>query len=1183
MISMAGAWPQDSPFPAALAQSQQDLQALRPGLIFSREIAGNVSQSYEVSLSSNQYLSVTIAKNDLQLTVTLYAPNGKQVSAFTSRRYGPLYISLIAGTSGPYRLEVRSIEQQALSAHYELRVEELRDSTAIDRKVDSASSRYAEAETFRAGWEEKLFREAIRQYTTASIEWISVGKYREASQALEDVGDTYFTLSEYNSALASYNKALEISKMSGDSLGEINALNSIGYVLVYLGKNERAQGYFQRVLEYCRSSGGDTKKPDEQRLEAQALNNLGEVYYSLSELQKALDFFRKALSIWESVSDRRGQALAHLNIGYSYYDLGDIEEASKGYEQALQLGRTIDDRRGEALAQTALGGVYSFLGEKQLALESHREAMHLFRAIGDHQGEAATLNGTGKAYEDLNEHQTALDNYNRALNLYRQIGNRDYEALTNYYVGRAYRLIDNIPQALLYYNHCVALSRKVGTRRFEAYALKDIGIIHNSLGERQRALNNFNQVLAFYNQVQDRRGQAYTLNSIGYTYYVSGKVSNSLGYFMQALPLSQAAMDRQGEISILYNLARAERDQGNLAEGLSRIRDSIKIIESLRTKVGSGDLRASYFASIHQHYELYVDLLMLMYKRSSNGEFAAAALEASEQSRARSLLERLSEARVDTHHDIDPALLERKRRLEESLDAKGEYQMRLLNGKHTEETAAEIRGQIHELSIQYQEVQTEISSQSRGYAVLTQPQLLQFADIQAEVQDDNTLLLEYALGDERSYLWVVGRSSVAGYELPNRATLEEASREVYDLLIARQPMPGESASQYQERVAFADLHYWEKAAALGQLLLGQIASQLGTKRLLISADGALQYIPFDALSVAAGRNDEQPLGNPTAGSSIPLMMDHEIVNLPSVSVLAAIRHEKLQPATRSVVVLADPVFETDDPRLAPTNNASTTAETTPEDPELGYALRDLSDSKESFRITRLPSTLREAKAIMAVTSGEGRMLTGFDANRDLAMSPELVEYRIVHFATHGIVDSTHPELSGLILSRVDRQGKPQDGFLRLRDIYNLNLNADLVVLSACRTGLGKSVKGEGLVGLTQGFMYAGARSMVGSLWKVDDEATAELMGSFYGAMLKDGLSPAAALRASKVAMWKQKRWQSPYFWSAFVLQGEYKRLPGSNGYIHRSVYRMITIMLVLVAIAVGYYALRLPRMRVRAR
>ena len=164
----------------------------------------------------------------------------------------------------------------------------------------------------------------------------------------------------------------------------------------------------------------------------------------------------------------------------------------------------------------------------------------------------------------------------------------------------------------------------------------------------------------------------------------------------------------------------------------------------------------------------------------------------------------------------------------------------------------------------------------------------------------------------------------------------------------------------------------------------------------------------------------------------------------------------------------------------------------------------------------------------------------FDANRSTALSPELSQYRFVHFATHGLINSEHPELSGLVFSLVDPNGKQQDGFLQLKDIYDLNLPADLVVLSACETGLGKEINGEGLIGLTRGFMYAGATRVVASLWNVSDVATAQLMANFYSAMEKEHLPPAAALRSAQISMWKQRRWNSPYFWAAFQIQGDWK-------------------------------------------
>jgi len=310
---------------------------------------------------------------------------------------------------------------------------------------------------------------------------------------------------------------------------------------------------------------------------------------------------------------------------------------------------------------------------------------------------------------------------------------------------------------------------------------------------------------------------------------------------------------------------------------------------------------------------------------------------------------------------------------------------------------------------------------------------------------------------------------------------------------------------------------------LSRMLLTPIEKQLGTKRLLIVADGVLQYVPFAALPDPS---------NPTA----PLLARHELVTAPSASTVAALRRESSArtPAPKLVAVLADPVFDRNDTRV---NGKGATPATAP---AAGNLERSAEESGVLY-FDRLSFSRREADAVAALAGDAGaRTFLDFEASLETVTSPNLADYRIVHFATHGLVNSQHAELSGLVFSLVDRQGRPQNGFLQAKEIYNLKLGADLVVLSACQTALGKEIKGEGLVGLTRGFMYAGVPSVVATLWRVSDRATAELMQTFYRGMLTDGLRPAAALRAAQDAVRAQSRWSAPYYWAGFVLQGEWR-------------------------------------------
>jgi len=264
--------------------------------------------------------------------------------------------------------------------------------------------------------------------------------------------------------------------------------------------------------------------------------------------------------------------------------------------------------------------------------------------------------------------------------------------------------------------------------------------------------------------------------------------------------------------------------------------------------------------------------------------------------------------------------------------------------------------------------------------------------------------------------------------------------------------------------------------------------------------------------------------------------------LPSASFLALARQEAGSRvlAAKTVVILADPVFGADDPRV----NRNVTASQSRIRSEIRGAgvlgsITNRSAADGSVGLARLPFSRREADEIYGLTKGADALeVLDFRANRDFAMGPELVDYRIVHFATHTFLDDSAPAWSGLVLSLVDEHGRPRDGFLKLQDIYNLRLNADLVVLSACRTALGKNVRGEGIVGLSRGFMYAGAKRVVASLWEVDDAATAEFMTRFYRRLLKEVRPPAEALNLAQLEMAQQKRWTAPYYWAGFVLQGE---------------------------------------------
>jgi CHAT domain-containing protein len=991
----------------------------------------------------------------------------------------------------------------------------------------------ARAEELSARWNVSALRKALDLFGSARECWAHAAARREEAGALKRIGDLHLSLSEYVQAADAYRAALSLWRELGDRQAEAATLVELSRAVVFTTHTDEALQGSREAAAIARSLG-------DRRLEARAENAVGKFYYRRGDFREAAAHYARALDLAREAGDPAEEAQALNNVGQVHNDGGELPEALSCHQRALPLWRAAKDRRGEVRTLTAIGLTYSLLGESQTALEYlDRMALPSLREAGDRTGEAAAHNNIGYVYHSLGDYGTALSHYREALAIFDQVDIPVARALTSVYVGEVSALLGRVREAREHYERAVALSRAQENPLLEADALNGLGQLLLSGGGAGEAYESFRQALSAYEKAGHQRGQAAALNGIGWYFGGRGDWRGAAGHFRRALEFCRTAGDQLGESQTLYNIALADYRLGADESARANIEAGLRITESLRTRVTSSELRASYFASAHRQFELYVAVLMRLHGRDH-----AAPFEASERGRARSLLETLAEARAEIRRGVDPDLLRRERELQLRLNAKVERRVRLPGDRTTRDELAEAEREIDALAAERRQLQGLIRASSPRYAALVQPAPLSLREIQRRVPDAETVLLEYALGEERSFVWAVTPDSIKSFELPARAEVERAARRVYELLTARNRRPkGETAARWQARVRGEEAEYDAAAAALGRMILEPVAAELAGKRVAVVADGALQYVPFAALPDPAGRAEGKrtaAAGSPrqAAGGPAPLIAGHEVVVLPSASVLALMREELRgrPPAPRSVAVLADPVFDSGDERLAASKGAGVRGAA-----GARAALRGFDGPDEDAGLTRLLFSRREANAIMAsVPTGDGMLSLGFDASLATATSAELARYRVVHFATHGLLNSEHPELSGVVLSLFDAGGRRRDGFLQSHEIYNLELPADLVVLSACQTALGKEVRGEGLVGLTRGFMYAGAARVVASLWKVDDAATAELMGEFYRAMFAGGLRPAAALRAAQVHMWRQNRWRSPYYWAAFTLQGEWR-------------------------------------------
>jgi CHAT domain-containing protein/Tfp pilus assembly protein PilF len=785
------------------------------------------------------------------------------------------------------------------------------------------------------------------------------------------------------------------------------------------------------------------------------LSGMGQIHFALGDLAQAKSAYCWALREFAAEDNLISQRMMLDRYGEVCIRAGDLKGALAAFERALELSRNAAYGPGEANALNDIASVYLAWGEIQPALDRYEQAQKRWHQLGGRLQEASVLRHTGDVLLQAGRASQAMAAFQNALQIEKREGDLKEVATTLISIGTASQDLGRFNSARRTLRQALILARRIGAPDLQSVALVRLGEAYDKLGDLPRARTSYIEALRMARHSGDLLTQADSLAELGGCADRIGDHGRAIRLLKEARKLDEIAGEREREARTYYGQALAERRLKRFEDAQRSIETALKILELLRQKPAQVQIRASFFAVRHAFWDFEIGLLMesARRERERRQEYEARAFEVSERARARSVLDELVARPGQGAVAAEPA----------------------------------------------------------------SPEPLELREIQQQVLDDDTLLLAYALGEKGSFLWLVGRDSIAVHELPPGKDLEKRAGAVHALLGSRQ--------QTRSRVAGE-----QEARDLSRKLLGPVASELGGKRLLVVADGKLQYVPFAALP------------DPATGDGMkaaPLVAQHEVVSIPSASVLGALRRNlaarQLPPGI--VAVFADPVFRADDPRLKG-HTAPAEAVLPRHASPVAMASRSARDA-DLDRLGPLPFSGREAEAILALAPPERTFSAqGLAANRAAATSPTLGRYRFLHFATHGLIRD-YPFMPGIMLSRFDEKGLPQDGFLSARDIYGLQLRADLVVLSACRTGLGEDLPGEGLAGLTRAFLHAGARRVLVSLWDVDDRATAQLMAFLYEEMLRRERSPAAALRIAQLRMMKETPWKAPYFWAGFVLQGDW--------------------------------------------
>lgn len=1041
------------------------------GSACSQEPPADGVHTHPVELAAGDFVRAVVEQR-ADVLVELLDPDGREVLHVDgpNRIEDDEELAAVAERAGFYQLRVRGCPANAPAAEcYTLRLDPPRPATEADRRrAEAVRTTQAAVDGMAAG---DIEVQLVSREQALAL-WRGLGDRRREAEELYQLGAVHLRLRQYPPAARRLHEAAATWAALGDTDREAKALNDAGRACEGTGHTDEAFKDYRQALSKAQGSGN-------RRLQGSSLNNMGLLLNRLGERREALVRLKEALSLAREAEDEASQANILNSLGTTYDDLGEPQRAIDLYKQALAVPAARPDDR--AAASNNLGAVHTALGNWEEAAENFDRAIALNRKEGDSYRLASTLNNLGRVRHYAGEVEAARVSYEEAL----------------------------------------ALARKEDNRETEILAASNLGfLLQEKLGQPDKARLQWQEVarLAEDHPVLDYVG----LNARAMVERGDKRFGEARVTLQEAISLARRKAELRFAADLTLQLARMERNLGNLPVAAEHARTAIQGIESQRNRVLTTDQRALFLASRQSFYTTYIDILMGLDQRHPGESWGTRAFEISEQARARSLLDLLEESRAGLRRDVPPELLEREQQVRANLRERDFLHMELIHRGAPPEQIALAARRLNAALDEADEVESALRASSESYAALTQPQLLKVRDIQQQILNDRTLLLEYSLGEERSYLWAITASTFDSFELPGRKTIETAALDFYNAVTARNELEG-TASPAQ-----ADARAEQASLALSRAILAPVEPLLGDRILLVVSDGVLQYIPFAALPLPSAPRER-------------ILERNQVVSLPSASTLAALRRqiEGRAPAARTLAVLADPVFP-GDPRLARFAKAQEPG-TRIASAHRGLPPRGPGGPSDQLSLKPLPFSGEEARIILGlVQPGQKLAALGFAASYATATSGELARYRYVHFATHGLIDSRQPKLSKLALSQFDATGNPQNGFLGLSDIYNLDLNADLVALSACQTALGREIRGEGLVGLTRGFMYAGSSRVLASLWSVEDRATAHLMKSFYRHLLTEKRPAAEALRLAQREMASKPQYRSPYYWAGFSLQGEWK-------------------------------------------
>ena len=948
----------------------------------------------------------------------------------------------------------------------------------------------------------KKFEPALDEYQQALKIARDAGLTLQAGWLLNHMGNYYWNRSDYAAALGYHRQAVEVMQEAGDKVELSRCLSNCGLDLCYLGEPQKGVEYYRRSLEISREIGT-------QDQEGQTLRSIGHVYFQLSEYGPALENFNRALTVARRIGDKPGEGVCLADIARIHWVRGSFAQALAYGQSGLKRSQEAGDAYGQAAVLNFMGSMAWTKGQFQKALEYFLGALEVNRGIGNKANEAFSLTNIGLVRHEIGDYAKALDYHHQALQIFQKTGGKAGQGICFNNIARGHAALKEYGRARDYMDMALEIARETGDKSAESLRLNNAANILMQLGDHTRAGQCLEESLRLARSLGAKEREAFAWKGRGYLYLKTNDFPEALDAFQKALALGRELDLPAVSWESSAGLARAFAHLGEYDLALAHYQKSIEVIESLRARFITAEQRSGYFQEKIQVYESLIDLLAILHQDRPRQGYDRLAFEYAERAKARAFLDSLEEAKVDLKETLPTAVRAEEMNISAEISR---LQTELVKPGLSEDKRSVLFKKLEEAEGRYQDLAARIKSQSPEYARIVYPETRSFKEVQQDLLEPGTVLLEYFLGQDRAFLFCLTAKDFSAHRLPASPGLQEKARDYIQLLSSRTG---------REFAAYA------AGRKITQDLLGPVEDKILTaKRLIIVPDGGLHYLPFEALVMPRG-----PIGPKTEGALLQksqasqsnrfLAEDFLISYAPSASSLMNILGRPRESSgPQAWLAFAAPVT---------TFRGASAGDRPVHDVTREFFLEGGHD------FAPLPYSKEEVRRISRLIAGSGKaVFTGKEAREERLKELPLQNFKVLHFATHGLLDEAVSLRSALVLT-LDEDPR-EDGFFQVREIYGAKLNADLVVLSACHTGKGKLERGEGLSGLSRAFLHAGAQSVLASLWNVNDKATAELMAHFY-TFLGQGQSKEEALRLAKRRM-LQSAYAHPFYWAAFVLIGD---------------------------------------------